>query len=96
MAFHGLYILYYIYIYVYLFIILIVFTLLKGYIYMYIYIYRKVRSASVLGSMVMFSAYKLQSVKPDLPQNVIPIAAVYATQKNKLNSPYPILQYCTR
>lgn len=82
------------YIYVYLFIILIVFTLLKGYIY--VYIYRKVRSASVLGSMVMFSAYKLQSVKPDLPQNVIPIAAVYATQKNKLNSPYPILQYCTR
>ena len=65
-------------------------------IYICIYIYRKVRSASVLGSMVMFSAYKLQSVKPDLPQNVIPIAAVYATQKNKLNSPYPILQYCTR
>ena len=67
------------------------------YIYIYTYysdcflrflkdIYRKVRSASVLGSMVMFSAYKLQIVEPDLPQNVIPIAAFTPHKKNKLSN----------
>ena len=57
--------------------------------YIYIYMYGKVRSASVLGSMVMFSAYKLQSVKPDLPQNVIPIAAFTPHKRTNLAALIP-------